>query len=101
MKTAAGLRFAGETFTEKHHGNGVLTARALYQHVRNASNHREGEGNLEGVAAPELESSGGWQIYKPTSEFQPDPEDHNTARGAKIFTYTLIPVAMRLMITVV
>jgi hypothetical protein len=50
-----------------------------------------GEGNLEGVAAPEMESSGGWQIYKPTSEFQPDPEDHSTARGAKTFTYTLIP----------
>ena len=50
-----------------------------------------GEGNLEGVAAPEMESAGGWQVYKPTSEFQPDPEDHNTARGAKTFTYTLIP----------
>ena len=50
-----------------------------------------GEGNLEGVAAPEIETSGGWQIYKPTSEFQPDPEDHNSARGAKVFTYTLIP----------
>ncbi len=50
-----------------------------------------GEGNLEGVAAPEMDASGGWQIYKPTSEYQPDPEDHNSARGAKIFTYTLIP----------
>jgi hypothetical protein len=50
-----------------------------------------GEGNLEGVAAPEMGSANGWQIYKPTSEFQPDPEDHNTARGAKVFTYTLIP----------
>ncbi len=50
-----------------------------------------GEGNLEGVAAPEMNAAGGWQIYKPTSEFQPDPEDHTTARGAKIFTYTLIP----------
>lgn len=50
-----------------------------------------GEGNLEGVAAPEMGTAGGWQIYKPTSEFQPDPEDHNTARGAKVFTYTLIP----------
>ena len=50
-----------------------------------------GEGNLEGVAAPEIETAGGWQIYKPTSEFQHDPEDHNTARGAKVFTYTLIP----------
>jgi hypothetical protein len=50
-----------------------------------------GEGNLEGVAAPEMESAGGWQIYKPTSEYQADPEDHNTARGAKAFTYTLIP----------
>ncbi len=50
-----------------------------------------GEGNLEGVAAPENEAAGGWQIYKPTSEFQPDPEDHNSARGAKVFTYTLIP----------
>ncbi|MEO6740265.1 MAG: BatD family protein [Chthoniobacteraceae bacterium] len=50
-----------------------------------------GEGNLEGVAAPEIEASGGWQIYKPTSEFQADPEDHNSARGAKVFTYTLIP----------
>ena len=50
-----------------------------------------GEGNLEGVAAPEMDASGGWQIYKPTSEYQPDPEDHNTARGAKTFTYTLIP----------
>jgi len=50
-----------------------------------------GEGNLEGVAAPENESVGNWQIYKPTSEFQPDPEDHNTARGTKTFIYTLIP----------
>ena len=50
-----------------------------------------GEGNLEGVAAPEMDASGGWQIYKPTSEFQPDPEDHTTARGSKTFTYTLIP----------
>ncbi|MEO6784631.1 MAG: BatD family protein, partial [Chthoniobacteraceae bacterium] len=50
-----------------------------------------GEGNLEGVAAPEMGSAGGWEIYKPTSEFQPDPEDHTTARGAKVFTYTLIP----------
>ena len=50
-----------------------------------------GEGNLEGVAAPEMDASGGWQIYKPTSEYQPDAEDHNSARGAKIFTYTLIP----------
>ncbi len=49
-----------------------------------------GEGNLEGVAAPELGSSGGWQIYKPTSEFQPDSEDHNSTRGAKVFTYTLV-----------
>ncbi len=50
-----------------------------------------GEGNLEGVAAPELGSSGGWQIYKPTSEFQPDSEDHNSTRGSKVFTYTLVP----------
>ena len=50
-----------------------------------------GEGNLEGVAAPEISTVGGWQIYKPTSEFQPDPEDHNSGRGAKVFTYTLIP----------
>ncbi len=50
-----------------------------------------GEGNLEGVVAPELESADGWQIYKPTSEYQADPEDHNTARGSKTFTYTLIP----------
>ncbi len=50
-----------------------------------------GEGNLEGVAAPEMGTAGGWQIYKPTSEFRPDPEDHNTSRGAKVFTYTLIP----------
>ncbi len=50
-----------------------------------------GEGNLEGVAAPEMSAAGGWQLYKPTSEFQPDPEDRNTARGAKVFTYTLIP----------
>ena len=50
-----------------------------------------GEGNLEGVAAPEMDAAGGWQIYKPTSEYQADPEDHNTARGAKTFTYTLIP----------
>ena len=50
-----------------------------------------GEGNLEGVAAPETDAPGGWQIYKPTSEYQADPEDHNTARGAKTFTYTLIP----------
>ncbi len=50
-----------------------------------------GEGNLEGVAAPEIEAAGGWKIYTPTSEFKPDPEDHNSARGAKVFTYTLIP----------
>ena len=50
-----------------------------------------GEGNIEGVAAPEFGTAGGWQIYKPTSEFQPDLEDHTAARGAKKFTYTLIP----------
>jgi hypothetical protein len=50
-----------------------------------------GEGNIEGVAAPESEANGGWQIYKPTSEYQPDPEDHTSARGAKVFTFTLIP----------
>jgi hypothetical protein len=50
-----------------------------------------GEGNIEGVAAPETATAGGWQIYKPTSEYQADPEDHNSARGAKTFTYTLIP----------
>lgn len=50
-----------------------------------------GEGNLEGVAAPELGSSGDWQIYKPTSEFQPDADDRNSTRGAKVFTYTLVP----------
>ena len=49
-----------------------------------------GEGNLEGVAAPEMDAAGGWQIYKPTSEYQRDPEDHTTAGGAKTFTYTLI-----------
>ena len=58
-----------------------------------------GEGNLEGVAAPEMDASGGWQIYKPTSEYQPDPEDHNTARGSKTFTYTLLPARAGLKAT--
>ena len=58
-----------------------------------------GEGNLEGVAAPEMESAAGWQIYKPTSEFQPDPEDNLSARAGKIFTYTLIPARAGLKAT--
>jgi hypothetical protein len=50
-----------------------------------------GEGNLEGVAAPDIDSSGGWQAYKPTTDFQADPEDPQGSRGSKTFTYTLVP----------
>ena len=50
-----------------------------------------GEGNLEGVAAPEIDASGGWQAYKPTADFQTDPEDPHGSRGSKTFVYTLVP----------
>jgi hypothetical protein len=50
-----------------------------------------GEGNLDGVAGPEFEEGGGWQAYKPTSDFQPDANDPATSRGTKTFTYTLVP----------
>ena len=50
-----------------------------------------GEGNLEGVAAPEIESAAGWRAYKPTSDFQTDPDDPQSGRGTKVFTYTLVP----------
>jgi len=50
-----------------------------------------GEGNLDGVAGPEIETGGAWQAYKPTSEFQPDGNDEDAPRGTKIFIYTLVP----------
>jgi len=50
-----------------------------------------GEGNLEGVAAPEIDASSGWQAYKPTTEFQADAEDPHGVRGSKTFVYTLVP----------
>lgn len=50
-----------------------------------------GEGNLEGVAAPEIEAGGGWQAYKPTTEFQAEGNEQFTARGTKSFIYTLVP----------
>ena len=49
-----------------------------------------GEGNLEGVVAPEIEEGHGWRAYKPTSQFQPDPGGDNPARGTKTFIYTLV-----------
>ena len=50
-----------------------------------------GEGNLEGVAAPEIEAGSGWQAYKPTTEYQADTNEQFSARGTKSFTYTLVP----------
>jgi hypothetical protein len=47
-----------------------------------------GEGNLDGVPAPELEASADWTAYRPTSELQREEE---SGAGTKIFTYTLIP----------
>ena len=48
-----------------------------------------GEGNIEGVSAPEFTDNAGWQAYKPTSDFQRS-EDGLQPGGVKIFTYTLI-----------
>ncbi len=50
-----------------------------------------GEGNLEGVSAPEIGEIAGWQGFKPTTDFQRDESDPSMARGTKAFTYTLIP----------
>ena len=50
-----------------------------------------GEGNLDGVPAPELESGTEWNSYRPTSELQRD--DESSSGGTKIFTYTLVPKA--------
>ncbi len=50
-----------------------------------------GEGNLEGVAAPEIGEVAGWQGFKPTTDFQRDESEPSIARGTKTFTYTLIP----------
>lgn len=50
-----------------------------------------GEGNLEGVSAPEIGDSAGWQGFKPTTDFQRDESEPTAARGTKTFTYTLIP----------
>ena len=47
-----------------------------------------GQGNLDGVPAPELEPSAEWTAYRPTSEFQRDDE---SGLGTKLFTYTLVP----------
>jgi hypothetical protein len=47
-----------------------------------------GEGNVDGVPAPELEPSAEWNAYRPTSEVQREDE---SGGGTKIFTYTLIP----------
>jgi hypothetical protein len=49
-----------------------------------------GEGNLDGVAGPEFEPGGGWQAYKPTSEFQPDSNEPSVSLGTKSFIYTLV-----------
>lgn len=48
-----------------------------------------GEGNLDGVPAPELEAGTEWNSYRPTSELQ--REDENSGSGTKLFTYTLVP----------
>ncbi len=50
-----------------------------------------GEGNLDGVPAPELEAAAEWNSYRPTSELQRD--DDSSTGGTKIFTYTLVPKA--------
>lgn len=47
-----------------------------------------GEGNLDGVPAPDLEAQAEWTSYRPTSEIQ---RDEDLSRGTKTFTYTLIP----------
>ena len=48
-----------------------------------------GEGNIEGVPAPEFTETTDWQAYKPTSDFQRG-EDPTQPSGTKIFTYTLV-----------
>ena len=48
-----------------------------------------GEGNLDGVPAPELDAGAEWNAYRPTSELQRD--DDSSTGGTKIFTYTLVP----------
>lgn len=48
-----------------------------------------GEGNIEGVPAPEFTETTEWQAYKPTSDFQRG-EDPTQPGGTKIFTYTLV-----------
>ncbi len=48
-----------------------------------------GEGNIEGVSAPEFTDTTGWQAYKPTSDFQRS-EDTTQPGGTKIFTYTIV-----------
>jgi hypothetical protein len=47
-----------------------------------------GEGNLEGIGAPPLESSEAWQAFTPTADVE---REVFSARGSKKFTYTLIP----------
>jgi hypothetical protein len=47
-----------------------------------------GEGNLEGIGAPPLESSEAWQAFTPTAEVE---REVFSSRGTKKFTYTLIP----------
>jgi hypothetical protein len=47
-----------------------------------------GEGNLEGIGAPPLESSEAWQAFTTTAEVE---REVFSARGTKKFTYTLIP----------
>lgn len=48
-----------------------------------------GEGNVEGVTAPEFTETTGWQAYKPTSDFQRG-DDVTQPGGTKIFTYTIV-----------
>jgi hypothetical protein len=47
-----------------------------------------GQGNIDGVPAPELPADAQWTAYRPTAEVQ--REDDSLA-GTKVFTYTLIP----------
>lgn len=48
-----------------------------------------GQGDFERITAPQLETSEGWRIYPPTSEFNPD--DDLGISGEKIFQVVLIP----------
>lgn len=51
-----------------------------------------GEGNLSGVAAPEVPADNpDWQTYKPTTDLDSPNDDAAPLLATKTFTYTLIP----------